>query len=247
MKHVIILHASKRNQCTYGLLQQIQERLRAQDIRSEIVPLYDLQINDCIGCERCITKGACVLSDDVAPLLERLAAADGVILSSPVYLQQVSGKMKTFIDRTCCWFHRPPLCAKPLLAVATTKGSGLKDTLSYLQSLAPQWGAMPAGCIGRTMRTLSTPVSDAELATFVRLLYQPHTHRPKLQQLILFEVQKSLALMLGGLDAAYWQQQNWQDAPYYFRCQTGWFKPLISGSIGKAMRKEMRKSATAPQ
>jgi multimeric flavodoxin WrbA len=41
------------------------------------------------------------------------------ILSSPIYMGGVSGKLKVFIDRTRKWFHRPELIGKPVLFAAT--------------------------------------------------------------------------------------------------------------------------------
>lgn len=187
-----------------------------------------------------MSNGTCVLADDVQQLQKRLAEADGIILASPVYLQQVSGKMKTFIDRTCSWYHRPALTGKPVLCVATTKGSGLKPTLAYLQSVAVQWGALNAGAIGRTIFNLEKPVQKQEVAAFLRLLNRPESYAPTLRQLIEFEVQKSLALTLSERDRAYWEAHQWIERPYFYPCKKRPVKQALSGAIGRLMRKRMR-------
>ena len=103
MKKVVALHASRRKVNKYKLLLQLQQDLAGYDIEVEILSLYDYNLKDCIGCEKCILRGECIHQDDAQLLMDKMAAADGIILSSPVYLKQVSGKLKGFIDRTCKW------------------------------------------------------------------------------------------------------------------------------------------------
>ncbi len=246
MKKVIALHASKRKLNTYSLLKQIQRELAQSDVEVEILSLYDYNIKDCIGCEKCILQDVCVHNDDVELLMSKMVAADGIILSSPVYLQQVSGKLKNFIDRTCKWYHRPELFGKPVLVVATTKGSGLKATLSYLQSVAVQWGAMPMGSIGRTIRTINTPVKEHELAGFLKVLQAPERYSPPIKNLINFEVQKALAKYLTGLDTQYWNERDWNTKPYYFECKVNGFKCIISKAFGNFLQGRMAHSRIKP-
>lgn len=242
MKKVIALHASKRKMNTYNLLKQIQSILADYDVEVEIISLYDLNIGDCLGCEKCIINDACVYNDDMDLILEKMKAADGIILSSPVYLQQVSGRLKTLIDRTCMWFHRPVLYGKPILSVATTKGSGLKQTLTYLQSVAQQWGAMSVGRIGRTIRNIDKPVTSKELSGFLKLLRAPQSYRPSLDDLITFEIQKALAKYLLGVDTQYWIEKGWNKKAYYFPCKVNGFKRILSGLLGFMVQRGMSRS-----
>lgn len=239
MKKVIALHASRRKMNTYGLLVQIRELLKEQDAEVEIVPLYDLELKDCLGCEQCIRRDRCALDDGAEELMEKLSGADGIILSSPVYLQQVSGKMKSFIDRTCRWFHRPALAGKPVLCVATTKGSGLKLTLDYLENVAMQWGGMPAGRVGRSVRNADRPVKASELKRFAELLKDPAKYRPPLTALMDFEVQKVLAGRLEGLDGQFWEEKGWNPLPYYFPCRVGALQGGATRLVGDVIRKKV--------
>lgn len=246
MKKVIAIHASRRKMNTYRLLVQIQQELAQNDAEVEILSLYDFNLEDCFGCEKCILRGDCVHRDDAELILGKMEAADGIILSSPVYLQQVSGKLKNFIDRTCGWYHRPVLYGKPVICVSTTKGSGLKSTLSYLRSVAVQWGAMPAGSIGRTIRNIDTPVSKKELSVFIKLLRAPQSYKPPLSSLISFEVQKALAKYLNGLDTRYWIEKGWDKSPYYFQCRLNGIKCIASRMFGTILQRGMARSQTKP-
>lgn len=244
MKKVIALHASRRKMNTFKLLQQLQQELAGHNVEVEVLSLYDYKLNDCIGCEKCILRGECIHQDDAQMLMDKMEGADGIILSSPVYLKQVSGKLKDFIDRTCKWYHRPVLYGKPVICVATTKGSGLKSTLSYLQSVAIQWGAMPAGRIGRTIRNMDSAVTQKELSEFIRLLNAPQKYRPSLSILIEFEVQKALAKYLGGLDAGYWKEKGWDTKEYFTQCSPNRLKCFISRMFGAVLQCGMANGQT---
>lgn len=241
-KKVTALLGSKRKVNTYAMLLQIQTILAQHQVEMEIVELYKTEIKDCIGCDHCVLKGTCVLKDDVATLMEKLASSDGIILATPVYLQQVSGKMKTFFDRTCSWYHRPVLTAKPALCVASTKGSGLKATLSYLVNVANQWGAVPTGAIGRTIFNAKNPIAEKELAKFIRILQHPEEFSPSFGQLVGFEVQKALAKYLNQLDARYWSEKGWLDKPYFYPCKVSKLKSTITGAFGNMLYNKMAKN-----
>jgi multimeric flavodoxin WrbA len=244
-KKVVALLGSKRRGNTYGLLMQIKKLLAERGAELEIIELYRRDVQDCRGCEACILTGRCAAADDVSQIMDDLSAADGIILASPVYLQQVSGKIKTFFDRTCSWYHRPVLAAKPVLCVATTKGSGLRATLSYLENVAAQLGAVPAGAVGRTIFNIQKPVGEKAIEKFARLINAPQSYSPTLRQLIGFEVQKSLSQHLNGLDAEYWKEKGWTNAPYFYPCRVNPFRRAISGAVGAAMRRGMSKKAPA--
>jgi len=66
---------------------------------TELINLYDHEIERCIGCWSCYRKGKCFHDDDFEALFTKLRDADAVVLGSPVYVGSMSGLMKTFFDR----------------------------------------------------------------------------------------------------------------------------------------------------
>ncbi len=66
---------------------------------TELVNLYDHEIEHCIGCWSCYREGTCFHDDDFEALFTKLRDADAVVLGSPVYVGSMSGLMKTFFDR----------------------------------------------------------------------------------------------------------------------------------------------------
>lgn len=71
------------------------------DTETEIVHLNSLNIKPCMGCFSCWTKtaGECVIRDDMQALYPKIAAADVIIESFPLYFFGMPGVFKTMVDR----------------------------------------------------------------------------------------------------------------------------------------------------
>ena len=67
----------------------------------EYIKLKDMNINPCTGCYTCWTKtpGECVFKDDMTDLRLKSRKADLVVFASPLYVYNVTGIMKNFLDR----------------------------------------------------------------------------------------------------------------------------------------------------
>jgi multimeric flavodoxin WrbA len=242
MLQVIAINSSSRKMNTYGLITQVKEILKNNSIEVEIINLFDYDIKACIGCEHCLVRGGCVLKDQAFDIMEKIKLSDGIILTSPVYMENVSGKLKTFVDRTCSWFHRPEIYGKPVLVISTTKGSGLIATLRYLERVVIQWGAFNVGKIGRTIRTTNNKVTESECENFIKhLSIEKQKYNPSLNALINFQVQKVLAYKLVGLDSEYWIEKEWNADVYYFKCKINVFKKILATSFGKFLNKVVNK------
>lgn len=89
---------------TATLLEHALAGASAQGAATELIHLYDLRYQGCRSCFACKLKtgnsyGACALGDDLKPVLERIAAADALILGSPIYYGHVTGEMRSFLER----------------------------------------------------------------------------------------------------------------------------------------------------
>ena len=63
--------------------------------------LNRLQYRGCQGCMACKIKlDKCILEDDLTEVLDTIRETDVLVLASPVYFWDVSGQLKTFMDRT---------------------------------------------------------------------------------------------------------------------------------------------------
>lgn len=68
---------------------------------TENVFLVHKRIEHCRGCFTCWTKtpGKCVYKDDVADLITKIFNSDIMVVATPLYVDNVTGIMKNFLDR----------------------------------------------------------------------------------------------------------------------------------------------------
>lgn len=103
MKVVAFNGSPRKRGNTYHCLQVVLKELKAEGIKTELVQLAPLKIQPCTGCYKCREKQdlRChgVKGDGMNQALEKLFAADGVLIGSPTWFSNVSGHVKNFIDR----------------------------------------------------------------------------------------------------------------------------------------------------
>ena len=101
-KKVLILSASSRKGGNSDLLSD-QFMLGAKEAGhdAEEIFLRDRKINHCVACGACQNNGGkCAQKDDMAEVLDKMIAADVIVMATPVYFYTMNGQMKTLIDRT---------------------------------------------------------------------------------------------------------------------------------------------------
>ena len=97
--NILILKGSPREKGNSAVLaDKAAEGARSAGAQVESVYLHGLDIRPCDACEEC-SSGACVIEDDMTSLYPKLAAADGIILASPIYWFTFSAQLKLCIDR----------------------------------------------------------------------------------------------------------------------------------------------------
>ena len=65
----------------------------------EQVSLKGKNIRFCIGCFACQKTQKCVLKDDAVEIAEKVKNADTLVFATPIYYYEMSGQMKTLLDR----------------------------------------------------------------------------------------------------------------------------------------------------
>ena len=108
MRNVLILKGSPRRSGNSAVLaEQAAEGARAAGAQVESIYLHGLDIRPCDACDLCLEQGDCVIEDDMQPLYPKLAAADAILLASPVYWFTFSAQLKLCIDRWYGFQARP--------------------------------------------------------------------------------------------------------------------------------------------
>lgn len=81
-------------------LECLLDEAKIQGANCITYELCKMQIKPCLGCRKCIENGGnCVMKDDASMIMEEIKSADLVILATPIYINQVSGPVKNFLDR----------------------------------------------------------------------------------------------------------------------------------------------------
>jgi multimeric flavodoxin WrbA len=104
MKVIAINGGPRKNWNTATLLKSALDGAAAQGAETELVHLYDLNYKGCISCFSCKLKdgksyGKCAMKDDLTPVLEKIEKCDAIIFGSPVYLCEVTGQLRSFLER----------------------------------------------------------------------------------------------------------------------------------------------------
>ncbi len=153
---ILIINTSPRNKGTTGIiLQHLHSCLENyEDVDINHINIASLKLNYCTGCGICFKTGSCFMKDDLENLSIEIAKADGVILASPTYVSNVSGQMKTLIDRGHFVLEQL-LYNKYAMYVVTYENYGGKTASNILHNLLSYSGAQISGKM-----LVKTPLSN---------------------------------------------------------------------------------------
>src|SRR5210317_235079 len=99
MKILGVEGSPRNNGNTEKLVKTILESASENGAKTKFYKLTEMNISLCLGCFNCRETGTCVANDDMQLLHEEIQASDVIIIGSPVYMWQVSGQTKLFMDR----------------------------------------------------------------------------------------------------------------------------------------------------
>jgi multimeric flavodoxin WrbA len=100
-KNILIISTSPRKGGNSDLLaDEFLRGVKETENTVEKITLHDKTIGFCRGCLACQTTGKCVIKDDANAIVEQILHADVLVFATPVYFFEMSGQMKTLLDRT---------------------------------------------------------------------------------------------------------------------------------------------------
>jgi multimeric flavodoxin WrbA len=145
MRIVAVCGSFREESNTNKLIRAVAE---ASGIDCEFIELGALDIKPCSGCSMCVmNEGLCPIDDDMPTVCDKLLAADGFIIGGPTYFMDISGAVKSFIDRTMAvkyreigpphsempWHGTDPFYNKPAVLVVTVAGLGHARAIETLK------------------------------------------------------------------------------------------------------------------
>jgi multimeric flavodoxin WrbA len=106
MKKILGLISSPRKNGNSEIMMKEITLHTGSDNRLEMLRLLDLHIESCKGCYYCMKPGKkCPRDDDMEFLFHKIAEADGIILSCPVYNWGVNSGIRRIFDRAFLFRH----------------------------------------------------------------------------------------------------------------------------------------------
>ena len=131
MKVLLINGSPHEHGCTYTALTEVANQLARRGVESELLHIGRGPVRGCVACNGCSGKGHCVFTDDrVNECIDRIHAADGLVVGSPVYFSGPAGSLCSFLDRV---FYAKDSCAhKPAAAVVSCRRGGASAAFERL-------------------------------------------------------------------------------------------------------------------
>ncbi|MGN0620882.1 MAG: flavodoxin family protein [Porcipelethomonas sp.] len=128
IKTLIINGSPRKNGDTAFLIRKLTEQLYGEH---KIINAYTANIAPCTDCRKCREKYGCIADDEMQEIYEYLETCDNVVIASPIYFSELTGKLldlgsrlqmyfsaRQFLDRT------PKLKRKKGAVLLTGGGSG---------------------------------------------------------------------------------------------------------------------------
>jgi multimeric flavodoxin WrbA len=257
MKILIINSSGRQNGNTERLLNVLKNQLLSiadkrkitLDISHVLLSKQDIQL--CRGCRSCFDKGNCPLKDDLTNIEELLLDCDAVILASPVYLEDVNGIMKNFLDRLAFYSHRPAFYGKCAIAISTSGLGSSNHTLNTFKNALTVWGFHVLRRIkfrmGAYMKDDSIEKKYSSKICYIATslidsIQNGKAQKPTFFSLIAFNVQQKYYRFCdraGTIDRRYWEENGWLDSHvhYYVSNLCNPMKLLLARAIGSLVAK----------
>lgn len=250
MKILAIMGSPRKMGNTYQLTKKFEESMKQYGAAEfDYIFLKDMDLKTCLGCQTCFDKGEelCPLKDDGAVIEEKMHKADAVIFTSPIYVFNVSGLMKNFMDRLGYVCHRPRFFKSAMILTTSGLGIGSGEALKPFKLALQVWGFKVIDSFDIVTNgdpKASTPGKkiDQRVGRAAEKLHsaiQEGRPKPNILTMImfLFAKEKLKETDPGFYDHHYWKDNGWLEsgADYYHDIETNFIKKGLAKIASKFM------------
>jgi multimeric flavodoxin WrbA len=260
MKLLVLMSSLRKKGNTDQVVDILRENLykiaaiNKDTIEIETLKMGDLQIAPCRGCRICFDRGEefCPLRDDMTEIKNKIKTADGIIVASPVYVDDINGVMKNWIDRLAHVCHRPEFAGKSAYLLVTVGSTRTGHALRTLDTALRTWGFYIIGKAGfkthaKTERNKIEALYGQRLngianRVFLSVKRQDYK-KPSFVSLMIFKIQQ-----IGWsrenpstIDYQYWQKQGWLDhhCEFFIQHEASLLKANAARLVGSIVAKFM--------
>lgn len=137
-----------KNSNTLKLLNAALDGASKAGAEVESIDIAKLKIKYCTACNTCHETGECTIKDDYEMVLKKLLTADGIVLSSPNYITNVTAQLKTMFDRSPLVIHEQLFEGKYSLSLTTAGSDELDFVLGIMNNFIIHCGGKTIGGVG---------------------------------------------------------------------------------------------------
>ena len=101
MDKKVVIHSTspRRNSNSEALAEAFAKGAAESGNEVEMIRMREKNYHFCLGCFACQRTGKCVIKDDMAEIVPKMEQADVLVFATPIYYYEMSGQMKTLLDR----------------------------------------------------------------------------------------------------------------------------------------------------
>ncbi|TYO97299.1 flavodoxin family protein [Desulfallas thermosapovorans] len=160
----------RKGKNTAALLNAVLGEAAALGATTELLELSDYNIKLCLSCNKCLGRAQCsITDDDMAIIGEKMLAADGIVLGSPVYWSNVTTLMKNLMDRSRYMHMTQNMLAGKVGAAVTNAGlrnGGQEAALRIMEYFLTAQGLLVVDARAQNAPIVSAGVAGSLLADF---------------------------------------------------------------------------------
>lgn len=101
MKTLIINGSPRKCGETVSLINKLTEQLNGE---YKIINAYYSNISACVDCRYCWSNDGCAINDEMAGIYDYIEDCDNVVIASPIYFSQPTGKLLDVCSRFQTYF-----------------------------------------------------------------------------------------------------------------------------------------------
>lgn len=90
----LFINASNRKHNSLKIIEDIRKE------NDKVISLSNLDIKFCLGCNACVRTNRCCIDDEMTnKIYDLLLKSDEIIIVNPIYMDNITGMLKNFLDR----------------------------------------------------------------------------------------------------------------------------------------------------
>lgn len=145
IKTLAISASPRKFKNTYALLSETLKGCESVGSEVELISVSGLDMNPCVGCSMCQKKGKCHIDDGISVVLNKMQAADVILIGTPVFFYNVTAQCKMLIDRS---YAVQPLNGNKVGGIVVSAASmGSSAALNTLEMFFTVQGITSAGYV----------------------------------------------------------------------------------------------------